>query len=131
MHNTVRYTGSMKDKDTKAIMDIRNWLGGDKKLIEIADHMASHLLYSWSTGNSLQHTIDQMRFYMSFAGVQGYPVTALYRRLLHAQFSLAHAAQPRTPIAWGPLYALYKHSQKLVKGGYAEKKDLIFTIKEV
>lgn len=67
MHYDIDYSGLKgQAKIDKALQDTKDWLGEDKlnKIIEIV--------------KGDMYTLSQFRLALSFAGVKGYPVCALY-----------------------------------------------------
>ena len=66
MHNEIKYEGP--NKADKAIEDVREWLGADRF------NLLSEYIESLS---DTPQNRDKVALMISFAGVQGYPVTAM------------------------------------------------------
>ena len=67
-HYTINYEGRTPiDKHNSAIQDIKDWLGEERfdKLVK-------------AIKADPQYSFEQFQLIVSFAGVQGYPVKALY-----------------------------------------------------
>jgi hypothetical protein len=73
MHYTINYANleTVAEQDHSAIQDIRNWLGEER--FERVDQLYREL--------AEPVTLDLFRLQMNFAGIQGLPVEAWYRRL--------------------------------------------------
>lgn len=72
MHTDILYSGSVEEKDAKALRDLADWFGDKWPQLD-SDFR-----------NDFEHeglTFKQLRFYMSFGGVQGYPVEAYARSI--------------------------------------------------
>jgi len=67
MHTDITYKGNVEEKDIAAIKDAKNWLTEEQFNI-ICDTAKAGATYS------------KLEFYLGMAGVQGYPVTAIYKK---------------------------------------------------
>lgn len=65
MHNNVSYPASDPNRQERAINDIKEWLG-EKRFAILEAEWKKPGMTRWA-----------LRVMLSFAGVQGYPVTAL------------------------------------------------------
>lgn len=74
MHTTIKYEGSEDAKQRRAVMDIVNWMGGERFRQVTID-----LRKAYKAGAL---TEEQHRFLLHFAGVQGYPVQAHWDRYM-------------------------------------------------
>ena len=68
MHNTVNYTKlPQPEREKQALADVTEWLN-QKQYQALTDLIR----------NKPDTTLEQFAFYMSFCGVQGYPVEVFY-----------------------------------------------------
>lgn len=74
MHYNKRYENEDEGKnDVQAIKDIKEYVGSLKRFKAMEASLKEEIVKGM--------TLDQMRIACSFAGIEGFPVSAWYRRL--------------------------------------------------
>lgn len=75
-HYTIQYDLSdIPASDAKALKDCANWLGSEENLQDLLDHIKQFI------DTPLGLNFDQLAFSLEFAGIQGYTVYAIARKL--------------------------------------------------
>jgi len=122
MSYTIAYNDqSMKQKDAKALQDIKNWFGTTKRFNEVADSMLAVIQDGYAKKVKGTTIINQFKLYLSFGGVTGYPAMTLYRHLINRRVRLFN--DNGIEIASGKPYYLTNHVLKLVEHGYGTLAD--------
>lgn len=82
MGYSVTYTGSRKERLEKAFQDAQDWICDKERMNKILE--ATKIVWDDYHGLSgKKNCIKGIRFNLSFAGIQGVPVTAIIRMALY------------------------------------------------